>query len=135
MFRVIVDDPQATLPRRGTPESAGLDLFALEPQVLVPGVNKVRTGIKVAEFPPDHFGLIKSRSSMSKLGIEVGAGVIDNDYRGEIIVMLNSTTTYTIDPRRSIAQLIVMPYSDCTCVSVGEAIATARGEGGFGSTN
>src|SRR5262249_30781533 len=78
-------DPRAVLPTRGSPMSAGLDLYSIETVNLHPQERKlVRTGLAVA-IPEGYYGRLAPRSGMAtKMGLDVLAGVIDSDYRGEI---------------------------------------------------
>jgi dUTP pyrophosphatase len=82
-------DGRAMLPVRGSPFAAGLDLHALEETQLKPGERKaVRTGIAV-QIPEGFYGRIAPRSSLAvTTGLDVLAGVIDCDYRGELICIL-----------------------------------------------
>lgn len=119
----------------GSREAAGLDLFASETITLVPGhKSSYHTGVRV-EFPEGYFGLICGRSSLGREGIVVLGGVIDNDYRGEIIVMLCKITigNYTIREGDRIAQMILLPYQHFPLV-MGVPGETERGSQGFGST-
>ncbi len=134
--------PAAVLPKAASKGAAGLDLSAClnEEAVLIPPFGRflVPTGIAV-EVPAGHVGLVAIRSSMGiKNGVTLanGIGVIDSDYRGEIMVgLLNQTNeAYTLQNGQRIAQLIVTPAPTCTVEEVGELSATARGSGGFGST-
>lgn len=134
-------DSRAYLPVRATPGSAGLDLFSLENTCLDPFQFKgIKTGLKV-ELPVGTYGRIASRSGLSlHHGINVRGGVIDQDYRGEIIVILfnDSRTTYYLSSGEKMAQLIVEKYLICRpklCLSLEESPPTIRGEKGFGSTD
>ena len=98
------------------------------------------TGLKIA-LPPGTYGRIASRSGLAvKHNIEVGAGVIDQDYQGEIKVLLRnlSDTPYTISQGDKIAQLIVSPYVNkqvAECEKIQDIYGeSGRGAGGFGST-
>ena len=127
-------------PRRGTPGSAGLDLFSNVDLTINPGERSlVDVGIKVA-IGRGYYGRIASRSSMACKGIDVAAGVIDSDYRGVVKVLLvnNSREPFSVRQRDAIAQLIVEKIYTCepefvdTESNLGD---TERGSGGFGSTN
>ena len=130
----------AKLPLRSTPESAGLDLFAAEDKNIAGNDHEsVSIGLKVA-LPKGTYGRISSRSGLSLLyGIEVGGGVIDSDYRGEIKVILYNHTTefYHVKSGDRIAQFIVEPIllwePELKC-NFSLSKTTKRGEGGFGST-
>lgn len=131
--------PNARLPIRGTPGSAGLDLFSTM-DITVPAHSRVRlpTGLKLA-MPSDCFGQICDRSSMAfKKGLHVLGGIIDADYRGEIKVILYncSNDTQHIRTDDAIAQLIIQRYVKLNPVYVQAPLSpTIRGEGGFGSTS
>jgi len=128
----------ALLPRRCSPGAAGIDLCAAEPATLPPGGRGalVRTGFACA-LPPGTVGIIKSRSSLAaKHDVEVGAGVIDEDYRGEVRVLLRNFGAEPFEVRRGdrVAQMVVLklhagPVQLCESLD-----DTARGQGGFGST-
>ena len=80
--------PNATLPRRGTGSSAGLDLFAVETVTVKPFViTKVNIGVQVA-LPPGTVGRILPRSGLGSNGVTIYGGVIDADYRGDIVVLV-----------------------------------------------
>ena len=132
----------AQIPKKGTPSSAGFDIFNVEENQyeLKPHTTvKFRTGIKLKFNHPDYYAEIKSRSSLASLGIFTIGGIIDNDYRGEIHILLcnASNDSYIIEPGHKIAQLIFQfchgNYCQFNCVeSVNND--TLRGSGGFGST-
>ena len=133
--------PNAQLPARATAESAGLDLCAClsEPLTIPAGQTRtVPTGIAIA-LPQGTAGFVYARSG---LGVRRGiapanaVGVIDADYRGEILVGLynHSDTDYTIRPGERIAQLVVAPVWSVSVEECALLPDTERGEGGFGST-
>lgn len=105
---------------------------------IAPGATyPVHTGIKVA-IPEGYVGFLIPRSSLGvKRGLVLanGVGVIDSDYRGEVIAVLHNTTNEVraIEPRERVAQLVVVP---CWMgqLTEGELDTTVRGVGGFGST-
>jgi dUTP pyrophosphatase len=122
-------------PVRKTQGAAAYDLFAPEPVALQVGLNKVKLKIKI-QLPPNTFGSIRCRSSLAKDGITVEAGVIDEDYRGEVAVLLRSHTEACLYPKgHAIAQLIIQPYLKPDVYVVDKLDDTVRGTGGFGSTN
>lgn len=128
--------PLAIAPTRATPGSAGYDLYALEDTDIRYGAfTPVRTGIAAA-IPPHHYGQIAPRSGLAiKNGVIVGAGVIDSDYRGEILVALATLNgVYSIKAGDRIAQLLVKPISTPPVVLVESLDDTTRGAGGFGSS-
>lgn len=131
----------AVLPSRGTSFSAGLDLSAcIETDVEIKPneTKKIGTGIAI-ELEQNTVGLVFGRSGLGvKFGITLAncVGVIDSDYRGEIIVGLHnsSTESYTIKAGERIAQLVVVPIFLPEVVEVETLDETKRGENGFGST-
>lgn len=131
--------PYAFLPTRGTPAAVGLDLYALEAtHISSHRIAMVRTGIAVA-VPPGYYGRIAPRSGLAaKQGVGVLAGVIDADYRGELIVMLTSHREglwhHEIQRGDRIAQLILERADIFDPVEVEELDNTVRGEKGFGSS-
>ncbi len=133
--------PAAKLPWRATPGSAGADLFAClqQPVEILPGQTAaIPTGIAI-QLPAGQVALVFGRSG---LGLRYGiapanaVGVIDSDYRGEIIVGLHnhSQSVYTIQPQERIAQLVVLPVCLPSLVEADELEESQRGAGGFGST-
>jgi dUTP pyrophosphatase len=133
---------EATVPSRGSTGAAGYDLFAAEPGIVpARGQLLVHTKLKIS-FPPGVYARIASRSGLSLIhSIEVGAGVIDSDYRGEIMVILrnHSDIPYLFDTKKAIAQLIlernlVVPIKEIKDQSHIFG-TTARGDGGFGSSD
>jgi dUTP pyrophosphatase len=131
--------PNAILPSRATPQSAGYDLYSSEGYVLLPGHRVVvSTGIQV-QLPPGVYGRIAPRSGLAvKHGLGVGAGVIDADYQGEIKVVLfnhDLRNNFVIRPGYRIAQLLLEYVSTPEVEEVQEFdTVTERGTGGFGST-
>ncbi len=127
----------AQLPVRKTAGAAGYDLVSTSDWVIPPGHSRlIPTGIRLA-LPKDTVGIIKSRSSLSvHFDVEVGAGVIDEDYRGEIQVLLRNfgRAPYTVTAGSRIAQLLIVPIAKPDLVVVPALDSTSRGDGGFGST-
>lgn len=134
-------DPRAKLPTYGSAAAAGADLYALldAPLAIAAGETVlVHTGVAVA-LPEGTVGLICARSGLAtKRGLAPAnkVGVIDADYRGEVMVALHnhSEREAVIEPEERIAQLLVIPYITadfCECDTLDE---TERGAGGFGST-
>lgn len=132
----------ADVPVRATDGSAGYDLKACitEDLLLLPGETKmIPTGIAIQLASNQYVGLLFSRSSIAvKYGqIQPNAvGVIDSDYRGEIMVALKNMSTegYTIHKGDRIAQLVIVPVSLPEVEVCDELEESARGTGGFGST-
>ena len=131
-------DPRAVLPKRGSALAGGLDLFCIEDVELPPKQRAtVRTGLAVA-IPPGFYGRVAPRSGLaSKNGLDVLAGVIDSDYRGEIGCLLYNTGDGVISlPAGSkICQLVVEKIITPEATWVADLDETARGAGGFGSTD
>ena len=125
-----------TLPKRSSEEAAGLDLYASKDQTIKPGTRAlVDTGIQI-KLPSGTYGRIAPRSGMSVKGIDVSAGVIDRDYRGEVKVLLHNhgSTALEVKPGDRIAQLIVERIAMVDIEEVENLDATERGDKGFGST-
>lgn len=130
-------DKDAHLPVRGTASAAGYDLSALvECTVPAHGKALVKTGLAIA-VPPGTYGRIAPRSSLAwKKHIDVGAGVIDADYRGPVgIVLFNhSEHDLKILPGERVAQLILERICTPPVTQVAFLDTTVRAAGGFGST-
>ena len=130
-------DPRATLPARGSALSAGLDICSIEEVAIEPNQRSlVATGLAVA-IPEGHYGRVAPRSGLAtQKGLDVLAGVIDADYRGEIRCLLHNTGDELIHlPAQSkICQLIIEKIITPTAVWAEEISETNRGSGGFGST-
>lgn len=127
----------AKLPKRAHPCDAGLDIYAVESCILYSGVHAVLpTGFQMA-IPPGFVGIIKPRSGLAvKHSIDVLAGVIDSEYRGEVKVTLLNHSERQMEIKKGdrIAQLLIVPVSLETPIEVEDLDCTARGSGGFGST-
>lgn len=134
-------NPAASLPRQGTDGAVGYDLCACceEPLPIPPGQTvMVSTGLAMA-LPPGYGGFIFARSGLGvRHGIVPGncVGVIDPDYRGEIMVGLHnhSDTAYTVAPGERIAQLVVLATAPFTPIETDSLEQSTRADGGFGST-
>ena len=130
-------DPRALLPTRGSACAAGLDLYSIEPISLEPGGRVVaRTGLAAA-VPAGFYGRVAPRSGLAtRQGLDVLAGVIDADYRGEIGCLLHNTgaTTIELPAHAKICQLIIEKIITPAAVWADELGDTDRGSGGFGST-
>lgn len=132
----------AKIPTRGSEYAAGYDLYActypsfttIHPQQCA----KISTGIAL-EIPEGYFGAIFARSGLAtKQGLRPAncVGVIDSDYRGEIMVALHNDSDgwRTVENGERIAQLVIMPFLPVEFNEVEKLEPTVRGEGGFGST-
>lgn len=132
---------KAITPTYGTPFSAGADLYACEGEEITinSGETKlIHTGIAL-EIPEGYVGLIYARSGIAtKRGLAPSnkVGVIDSDYRGEIMVSIlnHSKTPQTIADGERIAQLVITPYLAVEYTETDNLSDTVRGDGGFGST-
>ena len=130
------------VPKKGSPLAAGYDLFCYTDKDIIiesMGKSKIPTGISV-QLPHNTYGRIAPRSGLTwKQFLDVGAGVVDEDYRGEILVILFnfSKDNVTIKNGDKIAQFIVeriMPTEPVIYEPDQELSETKRGEKGFGST-
>lgn len=136
-------DERALLPAFGSSSAAGSDLYALldgdgEVSITPHHSVQIHTGLSI-ELPEGTFGAIFARSGLaSREGLRPAncVGVIDSDYRGEIIVALHndSEVARTIRSGDRVAQLVVLPFLPARFEEVSELSDTARGAGGFGST-
>ena len=128
----------ATIPTQGTKFAAGYDLYAAEDEVVVCGTRKlIKTNISM-EITPGYYGRIAPRSGLAyKSGIDVLAGVIDSDYRGDIGVILYNTDKnidFEIKKGDRIAQIIFEACYSVTLNTVENLDNTLRQGGGYGST-
>src|SRR5215204_6828248 len=130
-------DPRAVLPKRGSALAAGLDVCAIENLEIGPKERVMaRTGLAVA-IPQGFYGRVAPRSGLAaKNGLDVLAGVIDSDYRGEVCCLLYNTSDEVIklSAGSKICQLIVEQIITPEAVWASDLDETARGAGGFGST-
>ncbi len=142
MLKIKKVKENAKVPHRATSGSAGLDLCACidEPVTLEGGDTAViPTGIAIALPSAEYGAFVFPRSGIAVkhgIGLLNSVGVIDSDYRGEIMVgVINQVKeAYTIQPGERIAQMVIMPVSMMPVEEVAELDDTARGAGGFGST-
>ncbi len=131
----------AKTPSYGSEYAAGADLYAcIETEVTVnPGETKfIPTGLAL-EIPIGLVGLVYARSGLAcKKGLAPAnkVGVIDSDYRGEVMVALHnhSEVPQTVAVGERVAQLVIAPYYTAEFIEQEELSGTVRGEGGFGST-
>ena len=134
-------DPRAKLPAYGSADAAGADLYALTdgPVAIAPGQTVlIHTGLALA-IPRGYVGLVYARSGLAtKQGLAPAnkVGVIDSDYRGEIMVALHnhSDKPQTIGNGERIAQLVVAPFLRAEFFQSETLGESERGAGGFGST-
>lgn len=130
----------AVIPSYGSASAAGADLYSAEEEIVIKaGETKlVHTGLAM-EIPEGYVGLIYARSGIAtKRGLAPAnkVGVIDSDYRGEIMVSIynHSSETQTIAAGERVAQIVITPYLTVNFVETEELDDTERGSGGFGST-
>ena len=129
----------AVLPSFGSDYAAGADLYACNAVTVEPGATEfVQTGLAL-EVPAGYAGLVYARSGLAcKKGLAPAnkVGVIDADYRGEVMVALynHSSQAVEIEPGERVAQLVITPYLTAVFEETQELSDTVRGEGGFGST-
>ena len=133
-------NPDAIVPSYGTSFAAGADLYSADDDTVInPGDTAfIHTGLALA-IPEDLVGLIYARSGMAcKRGIAPAnkVGVIDSDYRGEIIVALHNhgKDEVTVVKGERVAQIVFTPYYAADFLETDELPETTRGTGGFGST-
>jgi len=138
-LKVFLHSELAKLPKRADEGAAGYDLTSIE-NISIPPKSRslISTGLSI-QLPMYSYGRIAPRSGLSVKGLDVGAGVIDESFRGIIKVLLinNNDTAFQVSEGDRIAQLLVEPiyYPDVETVSsLEELSSTSRGEGGFGST-
>jgi len=133
--------PEAVIPTYGTDFSAGADLYAClsEPVVIPPHETKIiKTGLSF-EIPVGLVGLIYARSGLAtkrSLAPANKVGVIDSDYRGEIMIALHNhgAVEQVITNGERVAQFVLTPYVAASFVECDSLSSTERGAGGFGST-
>lgn len=131
----------AKIPTYGTEYAAGADLYACmeENMTFAPGETKmVPTGLSF-EIPVGYAGLIYARSGLASkrdLAPANKVGVVDSDYRGEVMVVMHNhgEKEQTIEPNERIAQFIITPYLKANFKEVTDLEDSERGAGGFGST-
>lgn len=142
MIRVTMEKlrEDAKLPTYGSDGAAGADLYMLaDEQVTIKPHETVmlHTGIKMA-IPRGYGGFIFARSGLAaKKGLAPAnkVGVVDCDYRGEILIAMHNSSDVTavLEPFERVAQMVFLPYEAAAFIE-GAVDETARGEGGFGST-
>lgn len=139
MFKFAKLTDIAIIPTKGSEGSAGYDLYSTEYTCIKANERGlVKTGIAI-EIPNDCYARVAPRSGLAyKKGINVGAGVVDSDYRNEIGVVLfnHSNENFTVNKGDRIAQLIFEKIYNCELkeVSYSELTNTERGLNGYGST-
>lgn len=130
--------PNAMLPTRDTPDSAGLDVYSAESVTLAPGIpSAISTDIAVCPPPGTYCHILSRSGPMAHHNIETKAGVVDRDYPGNVKVVLvnNSTAPYQVNKGDKIAQLLIYHIAQSTPVQTTTLNNTLGGPVGFGSTN
>ena len=129
--------PDAMIPFRGSASAAAYDLFAQSAGEIKAGCREViATGIAM-QIPEGYYGQIFGRSGLAACyGLIPLGGVIDNDYRGEVKVMLYNSgdVDFSFVKFDRIAQFVLLPFGALPVVEQEELGDTSRGSGGFGST-
>jgi dUTP pyrophosphatase len=139
ILKVFCSDNKSKIPYRASKGAAGFDLCSNDNFTIQPGNRMlISTGL-IIQIPEGCYGRIAPRSGLSTKGIDVGAGVIDEDYLGEIKVLLinNSLLEFKIMTGDRIAQLLIEKvfYPEIVVLdNKDDFTKTERGEGGFGST-
>nr|3SO2_A Chain A, Chlorella dUTPase [Chlorella variabilis] len=136
-LRVHLLNEHAVLPKRGSAGAAGFDLASCEDtEVPARGRAVVKTGLQIA-IPPGTYARVAPRSGLAvKHFIDTGAGVVDEDYRGEVGVVLfnHGETPFQVRRGDRVAQLILERIATPEVVEVESLDETTRGTGGYGST-
>lgn len=122
------------MPTRGSEGSAGLDLYTPKTYHLKEGLHLIPLGIKLS-IPKGHYGQILCRSSLAMKGCSVEGGVIDQDYRGEVKLLLRTRKEIHFEKRDRVAQMVILPFWQGVPFKQTKLDQTRRAEGGFGSTN
>lgn len=135
--RIKLLSENGTIPTKGTSSSAGYDLYSSENSEIDPLKRAlIKTNISIA-IPDGYYGRIAPRSGLAyKNGIDVMAGVIDSDYRGDVGVILYNTgaDVFQIKKGDRIAQLIIEKCHTVDWLETEDLSETERGEGGYGHT-
>jgi len=136
-FKVKLLQAEACLPSKLEPGSAGYDVFSVENKIIQPGTRSL-VGIGIStEFPNDYYIRCAPRSGLSvNYSIDIGAGVIDSSYRGEIKVLVinNGKDDFKINMGDKIAQLIFEKIENPTLTIVDNLNTSIRNSKGFGSS-
>ncbi|MEG0979280.1 MAG: dUTP diphosphatase [Oscillospiraceae bacterium] len=141
ILKIMKTSEKAVVPQRATNGSAGMDLYAcIDEPITIParGYAKIPTGIAIS-IEPDYAAMIYARSGLAikhGIGLLNSVGIVDSDYRGEIIVGLVNQfdVDYEIKPLERIAQMVIQPVASPEVVECDSLDDTQRGAGGFGST-
>ena len=142
VFNIQLTHPGAKIPFRASKGAVGYDVYAVVDNPLIIQVgsrNLIGTGLSLApsrENKQEYYIELRPRSGLSVKGIDLGAGTIDPDYRGEIKVLLinHGTEPFTVKTGDRICQMIIRPVIIADLIEIAELNTTERGAGGFGST-
>lgn len=133
----VKDQPNAKIPTKGSKHAAGYDLYSTSTTTVYPHSRAIiQTGLKI-QMPKHIYGRISPRSGLARdYGIHIGAGVIDEDYRGPLTVLLfnHSNARFKVNEGDRIAQIIFEKYFNYEFSQVEQLDDSERGECGFGST-
>ncbi|MCG5061753.1 MAG: dUTP diphosphatase [Limnoraphis sp. WC205] len=138
-IKILKLNEAAILPQYAHPNDAGLDLYSIEDQEILPGESKlIHTGISI-ELSPGTEAQIRPRSGLAlkhQITVLNTPGTIDADYRGEIGVILinHGKTIFNINKGMKIAQLVIAPVIHAEIEEVQQLNSTIRGDNGFGSS-
>ena len=141
MEKILKIVSEGTLPKYATEGSAGFDLYCNNEEIIIAKPNevvKVPTGLRM-EIPRGYFGAIYPRSSAgikSRIKLANTTGIIDSDYRGEVVLFLVNEGDKDLEIAKGdrLAQMIIQPYIQVNIVEVDTLEETKRLEGGIGST-
>lgn len=129
--------PEAKMPVLAYKGDAGMDIFAAEELEIRPGERAaIKTGLKLA-IPEGYAGFVWDKSGLAlRHHLKTMAGVIDSNYRGELMVVLTNMgkEVYQVEKGSKIAQLVIAPIASFKIVEADIQDETDRGEGGFGSS-
>ncbi len=129
----------AKLPTRATQGSAGYDLYAAQEVVIKPQQQRLISTDLALRIPPGYYGRIASKSGIALcFQIDVHAGVVDSDYRGNVRVLLHnrsSKTPYKVELGAAVGQIIFEKIANPIMVEVENLDATNRGDKGFGEAS
>ena len=123
-------------PTKGSEQAAGFDLYSCQDKKIpANGHDCVQTGISI-QLPQGTYGRISIRSSLAKQFLQVGGGVIDSDYRGELIIFLfnHSKNDFQVLKGSRVAQLIIEKISHPQLIELDKLPKTERNDKGFGSS-
>ncbi len=138
LLKVKLLSKNGMIPVKGSKGAAGYDLYSAESKIIQPGARATISLDIAIELPPCTYGQIAPRSSLTlNRSIDIGAGIIDGDYRGNVRVVLinNGTRIFQVLRGLRIAQLLVKEIRDTEIQVVRKLTKTERGEAGFGSSN